>query len=265
MNLTVLTLFPGIVESFFSNSIMARSVAKGTVNYHLVDFRDFATDKHKTVDDSPYGGGAGMVIKPDALGAALDAVGARSKRVVYPTPSGKLFTQEYARILSKETDLIFVCGRYEGIDQRIIDLYVDDEICIGDYVISSGEIAALVVIDAIYRLIDGVISGESLIEESFTDGLLEYPQFTRPFVYEGLDVPDILLSGHHARIAEWRLQKRLEKTMANRPELLDTAPLDSNARRMLCALRGQAGTCSETHRVEHRAKGMKENGCIEGD
>lgn len=253
MNFDILTLFPEIVEAFFTSSIMARSVQNGSVAYTLVNFRDWADDRHKTCDDAPYGGGAGMVIKPEPLGRALDAVGAARKRVVYPTPSGKPFTQRYARELSREDNLVIICGRYEGVDQRIIDLYVDDEICIGDYVISSGEVAALVIVDAVYRLLTGVISGESLVEESFSDGLLEYPQYTRPETYCGISVPEILLSGHHARIGEWRLRKRLEKTLLNRPELLEDAGLDGLAKRMLTELK------------QNGAKGIEEDGCDQGD
>jgi tRNA (guanine37-N1)-methyltransferase len=253
MNFDIVTLFPEIVESFFTSSIMAKSVQAGSVTYNLVNFRDWAQDKHKTCDDAPYGGGAGMVIKPEPLGRALDAIGAKHKRVVYPTPSGKPFTQEYARELSREEDLVIICGRYEGIDQRIIDLYVDDEICIGDYVISSGEVAALVVVDAVYRLLEGVISGESLVEESFTDGLLEYPHYTRPETYCGINVPTILLSGHHARISQWRLRKRLEKTLLNRPELLDNAELDEFAKRIVTELK------------PYVAKGTEKDGCDQGD
>jgi tRNA (guanine37-N1)-methyltransferase len=221
MNFTVLTLFPDIVRGFFQDSIMAKSVQSSRISYDLVQIRDFAEDKHRTCDDAPYGGGAGMVLKPQPLGKALESVKAQGKRVVYPTPSGRLFTQDYAAELAQENELVFICGRYEGIDQRIIDLYVDDEICIGDYVISSGEIAALVIIDAVYRLIDGVISQRSLDEESFSDGLLEYPHYTRPAEYCGMSVPDILLSGHHAQIEQWRLHKRVEKTLKNRPDLAE--------------------------------------------
>ena len=261
MKFDIVTLFPEIVESFFMSSIMAKSVEKGSISYQLVNFRDFAEDKHKTADDSPYGGGAGMVIKPEPLGRALDSLNCKSKRVLYPSPSGKLLTQEYARELSQEEELVIICGRYEGIDQRIIDLYVDDEICIGDYVISSGEVAALVVVDAVYRLIDGVISGESLVEESFTNGLLEYPQYTRPVTYCGITVPEILLSGHHARITDWRLRKRLEKTLLNRPELLDKAPLDDASQRIVRALKREL----ESELKEHSAKGIEENGCDQGN
>ncbi|NCB01055.1 MAG: tRNA (guanosine(37)-N1)-methyltransferase TrmD [Spirochaetia bacterium] len=221
MNFDILTLFPEIVDSFFTQSIMAKSVESEKISYKITNFRDFALDKHHTCDDTPYGGGAGMVVKPEPLGAALESIKAKGKRVLYPTPSGKKFTQEYAASLAKESDIVIICGRYEGIDQRIIDLYVDDEICIGDYVISSGEVAALVIIDAVYRLVDGVINSDSLVEESFTDGLLEYPHYTRPVTYCSRSVPDVLLSGHHANIEKWRMEKRIEKTRAMRPDLLE--------------------------------------------
>jgi len=217
---TILTLFPEIIEQYFNSSIMAKAVERGVVEMQVVDFRDFATDRHRTCDDAPYGGGAGMVIKPEPLAAALDSVGARQKRVVYPSPSGKLFHQGYAEQLSKDEELIFICGRYEGIDQRIIDMYVDDEICIGSYVMSSGELASLVIIDTVYRLVDGVIRKESLDEESFSDGLLEYPHYTRPAEFQGHKVPDILLSGNHAEIEKWRYAQRVEKTERFRPDLL---------------------------------------------
>ncbi len=220
MKITVLTLFPEIIEGYFSSSIMAKAVEKGLVDYEVVDIRSFAEDKHRTCDDYPYGGGAGMVLKPEPLARALDSVNGLERRVVYPSPSGVLFNQEYAAELSGSPDLVFICGRYEGVDQRIIDLYVDDEISIGDYVISSGEISTLVIVDAVYRLLEGVINGESLVEESFSDGLLEYPHYTRPAVFRGMKVPEILLSGHHARIREWRREKQLEKTGKNRPDLL---------------------------------------------
>ncbi|NQT57995.1 MAG: tRNA (guanosine(37)-N1)-methyltransferase TrmD [Bacteroidetes bacterium] len=226
MTFTVLSLFPEILNGFFNNSIMAKSIEKGHISYNLIDFREFTTDKHRTCDDAPYGGGAGMVIKPEPLAKSLDAVDAGNKRVIYLSPSGKPFNQKYAEELSVEKELVFICGRYEGIDQRIIDRYVDDEICIGDYVISSGEVAALVIVDAVYRLIEGVINEESLKEESFSNGLLEYPHYTRPSDYCGMKVPDILLSGNHSEIAKWRLIKRLEKTLEYRPDLIDKAVLN---------------------------------------
>ncbi|MBO6000942.1 MAG: tRNA (guanosine(37)-N1)-methyltransferase TrmD [Spirochaetales bacterium] len=233
MNIDILTLFPEMVSGFFTNSIMARAVKAGLVSYNIVDWRQYAEDKHHKCDDSPFGGGAGMVIKPEPLFKALDRIDAMEKRVIYASPSGRRLTQDYARQLSREPNLVFICGHYEGIDQRIIDRYVDDEICIGDYVISSGEVATLVIIDAVYRLIDGVITDSSLEEESFTGPLLEYPQYTRPETYCGMSVPDILLSGHHANIEKWRLRKRLEKTLSNRPELLENASLGEEANRIL--------------------------------
>lgn len=223
MKFTVLTLFPDILRAYFENSIMAKAVQKEIIAYDLVNIRDFATDKHHTCDDGPYGGGAGQLMMTEPLGKALDSVEARKKKVIFVTPSGKPFTQKKAQELSRNDELVFICGRYEGIDQRIIDYYVDDEISIGDYVMSSGEVAATVMIDTIYRLVDGVISSESLEEESHSDGLLEYPQYTRPAVYKGMEVPEVLLSGNHENIRKWRLKKRLEKTLKNRPDMIWSA------------------------------------------
>ena len=220
MKFTVLTLFPEIPRVYFENSIMAKAVEKGIIAYDLVNIRDFALDKHKKCDDAPYGGGAGQLMMTEPLSRALDSVNARRKRVIYVTPGGVPFTQKKAKELSCEDELIFICGRYEGIDQRIIDYYVDDEVSIGDYVMSSGELAATVMVDTIYRLVDGVISSESLVEESHSDGLLEYPQYTRPNVYKDMAVPEILLSGDHEKIRKWRLKKRLEKTLRYRPDMI---------------------------------------------
>ena len=242
MKYTVLTLFPEITDAFFATSIMAKAIKRGIIEYKAVNIRDFAKDKHKTCDFAPYGGGPGMLILPEPLGLALksilgeeyqpqrtqrntekekNSVVAAKPRVIYLSPSGKPFNQAVARELAAESELILICGRYEGIDQRIIDLYVDDEISVGDYVLSSGEVAALAVIDATYRLVDNVICADSLMEESFSDGLLEYPQFTRPEVYDTMKVPEVLLSGHHEQIRLWRLEKRVEKTMQKRPDLIE--------------------------------------------
>jgi len=225
MKFTVLTLFPEIPRAFFETSIMAKAVEKGIIAYDLVNIRDFAFDNHRTCDDKPYGGGAGQLLMAEPLGCALDSVKAYKKHVIYVTPSGKPFTQKKAQELSRMDEIVLVCGRYEGIDQRIIDLYVDDEISIGDYVMSSGELAATVIVDSVYRLVENVITPESLDEESYSDGLLEYPQYTRPAVYKGLEVPDILTGGNHELIRKWRLRKRLEKTLANRPDLIVRARL----------------------------------------
>jgi tRNA (guanine37-N1)-methyltransferase len=229
MKYTVLTLFPEITASYFSTSIMAKAIQRGIINYQSVNIRDFAQDRHKTCDDAPYGGGPGMLMLPEPLSRALEAAGVQRKgpacrtgvkRVVYLTPSGRPFNQTLAQELARERELVLLCGRYEGIDQRVIDLYIDDEVSVGDYVLSSGEVAALALIDATYRLVDRVITPESLDEESFSDGLLEYPQYTRPEVYDTIKVPEVLLSGHHEHIRRWRLEKRVEKTQRLRPDLL---------------------------------------------
>ena len=248
MKFTVLTLFPEIPRAFFEASIMAKAVERGIIAYDLVHIRDFAFDKHKTCDDKPYGGGAGQLLLPEPLGRALDSVQAYKKHVIYVTPSGKPFTQRKAQELSQKDEIVLVCGRYEGIDQRIIDLYVDDEISVGDYVLSSGEVAATVIIDAVYRLVDDVITHESLDEESYADGLLEYPQYTRPAVYRGMAVPEVLTNGNHEHIRKWRLKKRLQKTLANRPDLVAAArlhgTLGSEAEKMIEELTEQ---CFEKH------------------
>lgn len=220
MKITILTLFPEVFEGFFSTSIPLLAKEKGLLDVNIINFRDYTTDKHHKCDDEPYGGGAGMVLKPEPLFKALKSIDATSKRVIYPTPSGKLFNQSIAKELSSEKELVFIAGHYEGLDQRVIDAFVTDELSIGDYVLSSGETAILVMIDAIYRLIDGVISPESLVEESFNDSLLEYPQYTRPQEYEGMRVPEVLLSGNHKQINDWRYKKRLEKTIKNRIDLM---------------------------------------------
>lgn len=220
MKITILTLFPEVFEGFFSTSIPLLAKEKGILDVNIINFRDYTTDKHHKCDDEPYGGGAGMVLKPEPLFKALKSIDATSKRVIYPTPSGRLFNQSIAKELSSEKELVFIAGHYEGLDQRVIDAFVTDELSIGDYVLSSGETAILVMIDAIYRLIDGVISPASLVEESFNDSLLEYPQYTRPQEYEGMRVPEVLLSGNHKQINDWRYKKRLEKTIKNRIDLM---------------------------------------------
>jgi tRNA (guanine37-N1)-methyltransferase len=222
---TIVSLFPEILEPYFRSSIMGKAVDRGLVSYELVNIRDFATDRHRTCDDAPYGGGPGMVLMAEPLAGALDSVEASDKRVAYLTPSGRSFDQAYAAELSNEEDLVLICGRYEGIDQRIVDLYVHDQISIGDYVLSSGEIAALVLVDAIYRLISEVITADSLREESHVGGLLEYPHYTRPEEFRDLRVPEVLLSGHHARIDEWRKRMSMEQTARFRPDLIGEAAL----------------------------------------
>lgn len=233
MNIKVLSLFPEILEAYFSASIMKRAIGKGLVSFELVNIRDYAYDKHRKCDDEVFGGGAGMLLKPEPLDRALAAAGSPEVRTVYVTPSGRLFNQAMAADFAKEENLVILCGRYEGIDQRIIDTRVTDVVSIGDYVLSSGEVAAMVVIDAVYRLVPGVISGESLSEESFSAGLLEYPQYTRPEEYGNMRVPEVLVSGNHAAIARWRLRASLIKTLAYRPELLQTIDLTGEIGRLL--------------------------------
>lgn len=221
MKFSLVTLFPSFFEGYFSHSIVGRSLRNNLIEWEAVNPRDFTHDRHHTCDDSPYGGGAGMVLKAQPLADAVRSVRGPNSRVLFLTPSGRLFRQNLARRLAQERHLILVCGRYEGVDQRFIDRYVDEEISVGDYILSCGEVAALVVIDTVVRLQEGVIKPESLVEESFgTQGLLEYPHYTRPEVFEGEGVPRVLLEGNHAAIARWRRQKSLEKTRKYRPELL---------------------------------------------
>jgi tRNA (guanine37-N1)-methyltransferase len=256
----VLTLFPGIFEGFLQESILARAIERGLVTIRLVDVRDYAADRHRICDDYPYGGGPGMVMKPEPLAAALEAVGAgaqgRGRRVVFLTPSGRLYRQETAAGLAGEAEIVLVCGRYEGVDQRVIDAFATDELSVGDYVLSGGEVAAMAVIDTVARLLPGVITGESLAEESFVGGLLEYPQSTRPEEFRGMRVPEVLLSGHHERIRRWRLERSVEKTMRLRPELLASGELPEEAREAARMLARQA--------APGRPKG-EGNGPDEGD
>ncbi len=269
MKFTVLTLFPEIPRAYFESSIMAKAVEKGIIAYDLVNIRDFAFDKHRTCDDSPYGGGAGQLMLAEPLGRALDSVNAMKKRVIFVTPGGKQFTQKKALELSREEELVIICGRYEGIDQRIIDYYVDDEISIGDYVMSSGEVSATVIVDTVYRLVDGVISSESLDEESYSGGLLEYPQYTRPPVYKGMEVPEVLLSGNHENIRKWRLKKRLEKTYYARPDMVSAARvqglLTAEAEKMIEEITGQNCIKHDRKKRNKLLYGRKKSAELTGD
>lgn len=237
MNVHILTLFPEMIEQGLSSSIIGRARDKNLIKLNPVNIRDYAENKHKQVDDYPYGGGAGMVMQPQPIISAYKDIikGLDIKpRLIYLTPQGKTFNQSMAKELSKEKELIFLCGHYEGIDERVIDLIVTDEISIGDYVLTGGELAAMVIIDAVSRLIPGVLNNDESAEtESFYEGLLEYPQYTRPFNYEGLKVPEILLSGNHAKIAYWRREQSLIRTALKRPDLLEKANLTEEDRILL--------------------------------
>lgn len=224
MKFDVLTLFPEMFEPL-KQSIIKRAVEKELININLVNIRDFSEDKHNKVDDTPYGGGAGMLMKPDVVDRAYNSVKTEDAKVIYLTPQGKQLNQKIVKELSNQEHLILLCGHYEGIDQRVIDKIVDEEISIGDYVLTGGEIPAMVLIDTISRYVDGVLSNESTDEESFTNGLLEYPQYTRPEVFNEVKVPEVLISGHHENIRKWRREKSLENTFKKRPELLENVVL----------------------------------------
>lgn len=225
MRIDIVTIFPEFFE-VLDVSLVGKARESGLVSIEATNLRDFTHDVHKTVDDSPYGGGAGMVMRPEPWGEALDSLVSEDTVLVFPSPAGERFSQPIAKELSAEKHLVFACGRYEGIDQRVIDHYRSRirvrEISLGDYVLNGGEVATMAMIEAVTRLIPGMVGNpDSLTEESHEDGLLEYPSYTKPQEWRGLTVPDILLSGHHARIAEWRHEQQVERTRERRPDLLD--------------------------------------------
>lgn len=219
MKFDVLTLFPDMFKSL-DESVIGKAIEQKLIEINLINIRDFSKDKHKKVDDTPYGGGAGMVMKPDVVYDAYLSVKDEKAKVIYLTPQGNVLNQEKVKQLSKNEHLILLCGHYEGIDQRVLDEIVDEEISIGDYVLTGGELPAMVLIDSVSRYIEGVINEESIEEESFSTNLLEYPQYTRPEEFRGRKVPDVLISGHHENIKKWRAEKALEVTKKKRPDLL---------------------------------------------
>ena len=224
MKFDVLTLFPEMFEPL-KQSIIKRAVEKNLIDINLINIRDFSEDKHNKVDDTPYGGGAGMLMKPDVVDRAYNSIKSENAKVIYLTPQGKTLNQRIVRDLSKQEHLILLCGHYEGIDQRVLDKIVDEEISIGDYVLTGGELPAMVLIDSVSRYVDGVLSDESTDEESFSNGLLEYPQYTRPEIFDNVKVPDVLISGHHENIRKWRRERSLENTFKKRPEMLENIEL----------------------------------------
>ena len=240
MNFHVMTLFPEMVMNGLNTSILGRAASNGLLSFEAINIRDYTLERHGKVDDYPYGGGAGMVMQAEpiyrAYTALCDRIGHRP-RVVYMTPQGRTFTQKIAEELAKEEELVFLCGHYEGVDERALEMCFPEELSIGDYVLTGGETAALVVIDAVSRLLPGVLgSEESAEDESFTTGLLEYPQYTRPREFRGREVPEVLLNGNHALIGRWRREQALRLTRERRPELLQTAPLDKKDRDFLKTL-----------------------------
>lgn len=219
MKIDILTLFP---ESFapFKESIISRAQKNGVIEINIINIRDFTLDKHKKCDDTPFGGGAGMLMSVQPVYDAVKSVLTDKSKVVYPSPSGRVFNSAISQQLAQNEHLIFICGHYEGIDQRLIELFGADEISIGDYVLTGGEIPTMAIVDSVLRFVPGVLKEGSLEEESFSNGLLEYPQYTRPQIFEGLAVPDVLLSGNHQEIAKFRHAESLKKTQRVRPDLL---------------------------------------------
>ncbi len=236
MRFDILTLFPEMFSSPFQVSVLAKAIEKGRIQIRAINLRDFAQDRHRTVDDTPYGGGQGMVMKVEPIARAIEEVKAEdpSTRVIYLTPQGELLNQEKVRELTSHGHLLLVCGRYEGVDERVRELFIDEEISIGDYVLTGGEFAAMVLIDAVARLLPGVLgSARSAEDDTFSYSLLEYPQYTRPPSFRGHRVPEVLLSGDHQAISLWRRREALRRTWLRRPDLLSKASLSEEDRRFL--------------------------------
>lgn len=242
MKIDILTLFPEFFSLLINWSIIGRAYEEKMVEINSINIRDFSQNKHKKVDDYPFGGGSGMVMKPEPIFDAINSVKNQNSRVIYLSPQGKKFNQELANRLSKEEHLILLCGHYEGIDNRIVEHYVDEEISIGDFVLTGGEIPAMIIIDAIVRLLPGVLrSDESFIDESHYNGLLEYPQYTRPREFKGHLVPDILLSGNHQKIEAWRKEEALKATLLKRPDLLKTKSFSKEELSLLTKIKEDLG------------------------
>ncbi|WP_334073009.1 MULTISPECIES: tRNA (guanosine(37)-N1)-methyltransferase TrmD [Paenibacillus] len=252
MRMDVLTLFPEMFEGVFHSSILGKAREKGIVKLHAVNFREYAGNKHGSVDDTPYGGGGGMVLKPEPIFHAVEDLlerrreageeAGRPPRIVLMCPQGESFTQRKAEELAAEDHLIFICGHYEGYDERIREHLVTDELSIGDYVLTGGELPAMVIIDSVTRLLPGVLGNEmSAVTDSFSTGMLEYPHYTRPVEFRGWKVPDILLSGHHANVADWRRKEALRRTWQRRPDLLENLHLSAKDRQWLKEFEEESG------------------------
>jgi tRNA (guanine37-N1)-methyltransferase len=257
MKIDVITIFPRMVEAGLSEGVIARARARGLVDVAVHDLRDYTTDRHKVVDDVPFGGGPGMVMKPEPLFAAVEGVRAargQSEHVLLTSPAGRTFSQSGAERLAAAGRFVIICGRYEGVDDRVRQYLATEEVSIGDYVVSGGELPALVIIDAVSRLVPGVVGDEQSVEsDSFSRGLLDYPHFTRPAEFRGLRVPDVLASGHHAEIRRWRKRAALRRTLEQRPELIAHAALDSEERELLRELE----RIGDSRRAQTRNKGPR--------
>ena len=243
MRFYVLTLFPEMVTNGLSHSVIGRSIESGIIEVIPIDIRDFSKDKHRHVDDYPYGGGAGMVMQPQPIYDAYMSVKDKlsdNTPVLYMSPQGSVFDQKKAEELSKLDGIVILCGHYEGVDERVIEEIVTEEVSVGDFVLTGGELPAMCVIDSVSRLIGGVLNKEeSFMDESFSDGLLEYPQYTRPPVFNGRGIPEVLTSGHHGKVDEWRRQKSLERTLKKRPDLLEKANLTQKDKEYLDKLKNR--------------------------
>ena len=246
MNFHVLTLFPEMIMNGLETRILGRAAATGIVSFEAVNIRDYTLERHGKVDDYPYGGGAGMVMQAEPIYRAYEALVekiGKKPRVIYMTPQGKTFNQNIAEDLAKEEDLVFLCGHYEGVDERVLEMIATDYLSAGDYVLTGGELPAMMMIDCISRLVPGVLNNNVSAEfETFHDNLLEYPQYTRPEVFMGKKVPDILLSGHHANVEKWRREQSIIRTLKNRPELLEDAVLSKKEQKFLDELLRQQET-----------------------
>ena len=262
MNFHVLTLFPEMIMNGLETSILGRAAAKGIVSFEAVNIRDYTLERHGKVDDYPYGGGAGMVMQAEpiyrAYAALVEKIG-KKPRVIYMTPQGQTFNQSIAEDLAQEEDLVFLCGHYEGVDERVLEMIATDYLSAGDYVLTGGELPAMMMIDCISRLVPGVLNNNVSAEfETFHDNLLEYPQYTRPEVFTGKKVPDILLSGHHANVEKWRREQSIIRTLKNRPELLEDAVLSKKEQKFLDELLRQQ-ELENAQKVKNKEKASAEH------
>lgn len=238
MKIKIVTLFPEMFQGFLSESIIKRAIDKGNVEFEIIDFRKYSHDKHHHVDDTPYGGGAGMVLRCDILDECIEDIKTPKSHIALMSPQGVQYDQAMANRLAKEEELILVCGHYEGFDERLRG-YVDEEISMGDFVLTGGEIPAMAISDSVTRLLDGAIREESYEDDSFYNGLLEYPQYTRPQVYKGVEVPFVLQNGDHAKIKTWRLKESLRKTYLRRPDLLKNRTLTKEEAKLLAEVKDE--------------------------